>query len=63
MQKKVAAAATGDILSPPGKWNGDSALNGVQVNASMRNPAVTGTIKTGRNNREIPGQASWLPTD
>jgi hypothetical protein len=24
MQKKIAAAATGDILSPPGKQNGNS---------------------------------------
>jgi hypothetical protein len=47
VQKKNTAAATGAILSPPSKRNGNCALNGVPANVTMHNPAVAETIKTG----------------
>lgn len=55
VQKKIATAATGDILSPPGQQNGSSGSGGGVDKCS---PAEAGATRMDRNNRAIPGPAS-----
>jgi type VI secretion system secreted protein Hcp len=48
MQKKITVAATGGYTVAAGQAVWKSRFNGVQAHAAMHNPAVAGTIETGR---------------